>query len=96
MDALDAQSVFRMATLGGAECLGLSKFLGSLEPGKRADFAVVDLSDPAVQPVYDPIAAMFYSASRHNVRATFIGGREITVDSAEIVRECAEIAEKLV
>ena len=96
LDALDAQVVFRMATLGGAECLGLSKSVGSLDPGRRADFAVVDLSDPAVQPVYDPIAAMVYSASRHNVRATFIGGREITVDPVELVRECAAIAERLI
>src|ERR1041385_2263887 len=40
--ALDAQTAFRMATLGGAECLGLSKDLGSLDVGKRADFVVID------------------------------------------------------
>jgi cytosine/adenosine deaminase-related metal-dependent hydrolase len=37
-DALDAQTVFRMATLGGAECLGFADQLGSLDVGKR-DFA---------------------------------------------------------
>ncbi len=95
MDALDAHAVFRMATLGGAECLGLSEHLGSLEAGKRADFVVVDLDDPAVQPVYDPISTMVYSGSRHNVRATYIAGRELSVDSTEIVRECAEIAKHL-
>jgi 5-methylthioadenosine/S-adenosylhomocysteine deaminase len=93
--ALDAQAAFRMATLGGAECLGLSNDLGSLDTGKRADFVVVDLNDPAVLPVYDPINAMVYSASRHNVRATFIGGSEITVDPDDIVRECAAIAARL-
>jgi 5-methylthioadenosine/S-adenosylhomocysteine deaminase len=93
--ALDAQAAFRMATLGGAECLGLSDHLGSLDAGKRADFVVVDLNDPAVQPVYDPINAMVYSASRHNVRATFIGGSEIAVDPNELVRECAAIARRL-
>jgi len=95
IDALDAQSAFRMATLGGAECLGLSQFLGTLDTGKRADFVVVDLTDPALQPVYDPIATIVYSASRHNVRATFIGGREINVDYRDLVRECAGIAERL-
>ena len=95
IDALDAQSAFRMATLGGAECLGLSQFLGSLDTGKRADFVVVDLTDPAVQPVYDPIAAMVYSASRHNIRATFIGGQETNVDYRDLLRECAAIAEQL-
>ncbi len=95
LEALDAKAAFRMATLGGAECLGLSRHLGSLDPGKRADFVVVDLSDPAVQPVYDPIDAMVYSASRHNVRATYIGGKEMKTDAEEIVRECAVIAKKL-
>jgi cytosine/adenosine deaminase-related metal-dependent hydrolase len=95
MDALDAHTVFRMATLGGAECLGLSEHLGSLEAGKRADFVIVDLNDPAIQPVYDPISAMVYSGSRHNVRATYIAGQEVRVDTTEIVRECAAIAKRL-
>ena len=62
-----------------AAFLGLAGHLGSLDTGKRADFVVVDLNDPAVQPVYDPIETMVYSASRRNVRATYIGGREITL-----------------
>ena len=95
LDALDAQTVFRMATLGGAECLGLSKHLGSLEAGKRADFVVVDLSGMAVQPVYDPIQTMVYSASRQNVRATYLGGRETKIDPTDIVRDCAVIAKRL-
>src|SRR5262249_30797023 len=95
-DSLDAQTVFRMATLGGAECLGLADQLGSLDVGKRADFVVVDLNDPAVQPVYDPIEAMVYSASRQNVRSTYIGGREVKVDPGDIVRECKVIAKRLI
>ena len=94
-DALDAHTVFHMATLGGAECLGLERYLGSLEPGKRADFVVVDLNDPAVQPLYDPISAMVYSASRHNVRATYIGGQEVKPDPANFLKECRAIAERL-
>jgi len=93
--AMDAQTAFRMATLGGAECLGLADRLGSLDVGKRADFVVVNLSEPAMQPVCDPIEAMVYSASRHNVRATFIGGREMSIDAAEVLIECNKIANKL-
>ena len=94
-DVLDATAVFRMATLGGAECLGLSADLGSLDVGKRADFVVVDLNDAAIQPVYDPISAMVYSASRQNIRTTFIGGREITVDPDELIREAAVLWREL-
>jgi 5-methylthioadenosine/S-adenosylhomocysteine deaminase len=92
LDALDAAAVFRMATLGGAECLGLAGQLGSLDVGKRADFVVVDLNDVAVQPVHDPIEAMVYSASRHNVRATYIGGHEVNPDPSALVREIEKVA----
>jgi 5-methylthioadenosine/S-adenosylhomocysteine deaminase len=94
-ETLNAQAAFRMATLGGAESLRLEKHLGSLEPGKRADFVVVDLNDPAVQPVYDPIEAMVYSASRQNVRATFIGGDEVNREPLNLGAEAARIAERL-
>lgn len=94
-DALDATTAFRMATLGGAECLGLAERLGSLDAGKRADFVVVDLSDAALRPVHDPIQTMVYSASRHNVRATYIGGREARRDTAELLVELDKVAERL-
>ena len=41
------------------------------------------------------IETMVYSASRRNVRATYIGGREITVDPADLIRECKIIAKRL-
>lgn len=93
--SLNAETVFRMATLGGAECLGLAEQLGSLDPGKYADFVVVDLNDPAVQPIHDPIETMVYSASRHNVRATFIAGREVKPDPTDLLKEVARAAERL-
>src|SRR6185295_8205432 len=85
LDSLDAKFVFRMATLGGAECLGLAERLGSLDVGKRADFVVVALNDPGLQPVHDPIESMVYSASRHNIRATYVGGREVKPDPAALL-----------
>ena len=94
-DALDARTAFRMATLGGAECLGLSDQLGSLDVGKRADFVVVDLSDLALQPVFDPVEAMVYSGSRRNVRATYVGGRELKPDDSEILKAVQNGAGKL-
>ena len=94
-NALNATDVFRMATLGGAECLGLAKHLGSLEPAKRADFAVVDLSDPALQPVYDPVSAMVYSACRKNVVATYLAGQRVQIETTALVDEAKVIAARL-
>ena len=75
--------------------LGFEKHLGSLDVGKRADFVVVDLNEPGMQPIYDPIQAMVYSASRHNVRTTYVGGREIKTDPADILREFESIPKRL-
>ncbi len=43
-DAFTPEELLRMASLGGAEVLGLSDAIGSLEKGKRADFLVVGAS----------------------------------------------------
>jgi cytosine/adenosine deaminase-related metal-dependent hydrolase len=40
-EELSPAEAFRMVTSDGAAALGLSRRLGSLEPGKRADFQVV-------------------------------------------------------
>lgn len=95
LESMDAAAAFWMATAGGAECLGLSHLVGTLEAGKLADFVVVDLNDLGIQPVYDPITSMVYSASRRNVRATYIGGREVRLDTADLIPQSALIASRL-
>ena len=95
IDALTAADAFRMATIEGAHSLGLEAQLGSLDAGKRADFVVVDLNGCATQPVYDPIETMVYSASRSDVRSVFLGGREVSLDDTEVLKEVRRIAEKL-
>jgi 5-methylthioadenosine/S-adenosylhomocysteine deaminase len=84
-----------MATLGGAACLGLESRIGSLDAGKYADFVVVSLNDPALHPVYDPIQTMVYSASRHNVKATYLGGQEVRTDPSDIMKEFESIPNRL-
>ena len=92
---ISASEALHLATLGGAQALGMEKDVGSLERGKLADMAVVDLNDPALQPVYDPVATMVYSANRNNVVATFLGGRRVDRDASELVSRAATIAARL-
>jgi 5-methylthioadenosine/S-adenosylhomocysteine deaminase len=65
------------ATLGGARALGLADGIGSLEPGRQADLAVVNLSDLRQQPVTDPAAALIFSSSGRDVLLTVVDGKEI-------------------
>lgn len=44
MRGIDPATIFELATLGGAHALGLADQVGTLEAGKRADIATIDLS----------------------------------------------------
>ena len=48
--------------------------LGTLTPGTTADITVVDLSDPMVQPIYDPRRGLVALANRANIDIVMIDG----------------------
>jgi 5-methylthioadenosine/S-adenosylhomocysteine deaminase len=73
-DALTAREALRMATLGGAEALGLAGVTGSLEPGKAADLTIVDLRGSAFLPWDEPAAAVVYGGSPERVVLTLVAG----------------------
>jgi cytosine/adenosine deaminase-related metal-dependent hydrolase len=92
VEAVTAAQVLRMATLGGAEAMGLSSQIGSLTPGKHADIIAVRLDQPHAMPATDPYAALVYSARASDVALTICGGEVIydsgvwpTLDKAAII-----------
>lgn len=94
--AMNARTVFRMATIGGARAVGMENEIGSIEPGKKADLAILNLNDFHVYPSYDidPISRIVYSATRADVESTIINGKLLmenrqlkTIDKAIILKE---------
>jgi 8-oxoguanine deaminase len=83
---------FRAATLGGADALGRGD-LGRLAPGARADLIVVDLNDPRVGPVDDPIRTMTMQADGTAVRTVVIDGRTVMEDRQIPGLDLAELHE---
>ena len=74
--AILPREVLRLATMGGAEAIGMSDRIGSLEPGKRADMILIDPSALNMGfPATDPSALLVYSAKPANVRMTMVEGR---------------------
>jgi len=74
--ALPASQALRMATLDGAESLGLADSIGSIEAGKWADVACIDLRHINSQPVYDPISQLVYTVQPHQVSDVWVAGKQ--------------------
>lgn len=73
--ALGAGEVLSMATLEGAAILGLEDRIGSLEPGKRCDLAVVSLDRPGLDPACDILSLVAHGVSGQDVVTTVCDGR---------------------
>ncbi|MBB6599683.1 TRZ/ATZ family hydrolase [Luteimonas sp. MC1825] len=74
-EAFDAFTALRAATLGGAKAMGLDHLVGSIEPGKQADLACIELSDLETQPLHHVVSQLVYAAGRHQVSDVWIAGR---------------------
>lgn len=74
---LSARMAIELATLGGAEALGLDDKIGTLDEGKQADIAVVSLANAAQQPVHDVEAAIVFSSNARDVIMTMVAGNII-------------------
>lgn len=94
--AMDARSVFRMATIGGAKAVGMEDQIGSIEIGKKADLAILNLYNFHTFPSYDvdPISRIVYSATRADVETTIVDGEILmekgllkTVNKEVVLRE---------
>ena len=69
-----AFEALRAATLGGATAMGFGDRTGSIEVGKHADLACIDLSAPETQPLHNVISQLVYAAGRRQVSDVWIAG----------------------
>lgn len=96
---LPAEEAFALATINGARAVGLGDQIGSLEVGKLADLAVLDLEGAHVTPVYNLYSHFCYAVDKHDVRDVYIHGRQVmadrellTLDEAQVKAETRRIA----
>ncbi|WP_309862407.1 amidohydrolase [Desmospora profundinema] len=76
-EAVPAIQALAMGTRFGAEALFLEKEIGTLEPGKKADFISVDLTGPHMQPAHDLVSHLVYAASSADVQDVYVDGRPL-------------------
>ena len=98
-EALTAREALRLGTRGGAAVLKRDD-LGSLEPGKSADFAVWRLDGLELAGADDPVAGLVFSGP-HRVERLVVAGEEVLLegrlvraDEEEIAQEHRRVAEK--
>ncbi|MGE5141114.1 MAG: amidohydrolase family protein, partial [Rudaea sp.] len=104
---LPARQAFEMASIFGARALFLDDVAGSLEAGKRADLALVDLNPLHNTPRFerDPnsiYSQLVYSAKAADVTDVMVNGRWLmrdrrllTVDEEELARAAQEYAHRI-
>lgn len=78
---LDAHSVLRMATLGGAAALGLDQRIGSIEAGKQADLCAIRLDDISLRPCYDPASHLVHVVGREHVSHVWVAGEARVINA---------------
>lgn len=74
---LPARVVLRAATRGGAAALGLSSRIGSIEPGKQADFILVDAANAHTVPYEDVYSTLVYSIKSSDVTDVWVDGKRL-------------------
>ncbi len=99
---MPSSAVLAMATLEGAKALGLEKEIGSLEAGKKADIAILNLNRPHLQPIYNIVSLLVYSAVGADVRDVIINGKLVmqdrqllTLDEEQILRQARAWNQKI-
>jgi len=100
--ALDAFAALRAATLGGAKALGFDHLVGSIEPGKQADLACVDLGALETQPLHHVVSQLVYACGRQQVSDVWIAGRRrlrerelVDMDTQAIVANARQWRERI-
>lgn len=81
---VSAREGFRIATINGAKALGLEKETGSLEAGKKADIAILNLNTPSLTPRNNLIAGLSYSANGSEVETVIIDGK-VTMENRKVL-----------
>ena len=100
--ALGAKGALEMATIEGARALHMEKEIGSLEPGKKADFVILGLDAPNAVPMYDVYSQIVYALKGSDVETTIVGGKVLlkdgkvlTVDEHQAIVKAREYGKKV-
>lgn len=101
-ELLPAYEILKMATINGAKTLGLSREIGSIEIGKKADIIMININNILTQPLNNVFAEIVYNIKGTDVEMTMINGKIIMenrklngVKETEIFEKCNQIIQRI-
>lgn len=77
---LPVGKLLEMITIDAANALGWDDELGSLEPGKKADVAIINLRQPHLTPNWMIVHRLIHEAVGHDVETVIVDGRVVMED----------------
>jgi 5-methylthioadenosine/S-adenosylhomocysteine deaminase len=104
---LPAKTTWTLATIEGARAVHIDHLTGSLEPGKRADIAVISMANTHQLPRFSHdseavYSQLVYATKATDVRDVIVDGKLLmrnrtllTLDEAEIIAEASQIARRI-
>lgn len=99
--SLNPIDILKMATVGGAKCMGLND-CDVIDVDKKADLIVIDLKRPNMQPVNNILKNIVYSGSKENVVMTMVNGKILydkrefkNIDAEKIYYNAQKVTDRL-
>ncbi|PKB79160.1 MAG: hypothetical protein BZY88_14750 [SAR202 cluster bacterium Io17-Chloro-G9] len=101
-DVIPAETALEMATIRGAQALGLDDQIGSIEAGKKADLVLFDTKRPEWRTIFNPVNNLVYNADGRSVHTVIVDGNVVVedhqplfVDQWELIQKVQELGERL-
>ncbi|MEM3458250.1 MAG: amidohydrolase [Candidatus Bathyarchaeia archaeon] len=92
---MPAEKVLEMATIEGAKALSWETEIGSIEIGKKADLAIVNMNKPHLYPIYNEASHLVYAAKASDVETVIINGKIVMEDRKLLTFNVEKVIEEV-
>ena len=97
---IPAETALELGTITGAQALGMSEKIGSIEVGKKADLVLFDTMRPEWRTLFNPVNNLVYSSDGRSVHTVIVNGRVVVrdhiptfIDERELIKEVQQVGE---